>query len=110
MVESAGQVTEQVAVQVAGQVAARPELRPESQPESRPESLEERVLTLLVDVQLSKAELTTRLGHKKISGQFNKIIRRLLAEQNVEYTIPGKPNSRLQKYRLTPKGQAALVK
>ena len=27
----------------------------------------------------------------------------------IEYTIPGKPNSRLQKYRLTDKGRAALA-
>ena len=27
----------------------------------------------------------------------------------IEYTVPGKPNSRLQKYRLTAKGRAALA-
>jgi ATP-dependent DNA helicase RecG len=50
------------------------------------------------------------LGHKEISGQLNKVIRLLLAEQTVELTIPDKPNSRLQKYRLTEKGTALLNK
>jgi len=82
--------------------------QPESQPESRPQSLEARVLALLVNGALSKSDLSSRLGHKEISGQLNKIVRLLLAEQNVEMTIPGKPNSRLQKYRLTATGAIRL--
>lgn len=31
-----------------------------------------------------------------------------MAESLIEYTIPGKPNSRLQKYRLTQKGSKRL--
>jgi ATP-dependent DNA helicase RecG len=86
--------------------AARPKTldngiaQPESRPESQPESLELRVLDLLKKSALSKAEISSRLGHKKISGQLNKIIRRLLTTQTIEYTIPQKPNSRLQKYDL----------
>jgi len=59
---------------------------------------------------LSKAELSSSLGHKEISGQLNKIIRELLQNKTVEYTIPEKPNSRLQKYRLTEKGKAVIAK
>jgi len=94
----------------AGQAAMpQPESQPESRPESQPESLEGRVLALLAGGPLSKAELASRLGHKEISGQLNKIIRLLLAEQNVEQTIPLKPTSRLQKYRLSAKGNAHLT-
>jgi ATP-dependent DNA helicase RecG len=78
------------------------------QPESRPESLEIRVLRHLSASPLGKAELSTRLGHKEISGQLNKVIRVLLGDQTIEYTIPEKPNSRMQKYRLTEKGKAHL--
>lgn len=35
-------------------------------------------------------------------------VQRLLDDALVEYTLPDKPNSRLQKYRLTPKGHTTL--
>ena len=94
---------------VGGAVTGEVGPGPESQPESRPESLELRVLRLLKQGPLAKAELSSGLGHKEISGRLNQVIRLLLAEQTVEYTIPDKPNSRLQKYRLTPKGKALLA-
>jgi predicted HTH transcriptional regulator len=83
--------------------------QPESQQESQPESLEIRVLRHLTASPLSKAELSARLGQKEISGQLNKVIRVLLGDQTIEYTLPDKPNSRLQKYRLTAKGNALLA-
>ena len=83
--------------------------QPESRPESQPESLEIRVLRHLTASPLSKAELSARLGQKEISGQLNKVIRVLLGDQTIEYTLPDKPNSRLQKYRLTAKGNALLA-
>jgi ATP-dependent DNA helicase RecG len=47
----------------------------------------------------SKAEISEKLGQKEVSGQLNKVMRDLFAAGKVEHTIPGKPNSRLQKYR-----------
>ncbi|WP_394342496.1 Fic family protein [Methanoculleus taiwanensis] len=58
----------------------------------------------------SKAELSRELGQKEISGQQSKVVRQLLADQLIEYTIPEKPSSRFQKYRLTGKGRATLAK
>lgn len=84
----------------AGEVAPRPE----SQPESQPESLELRVLGLLAGTALSSA-----LGQKEASGHLNQVIRVLLADQTVEFTIPDKPNSRLQQYRITERGIALLT-
>ncbi len=85
-----------------------PSLAP--QPESQPESLETRVLRLLEDEPKSKAELSRGLGQREISGQLNKVVRKLLADRMIEYTIPEKPQSRHQKYRLTGQGRAALAK
>jgi ATP-dependent DNA helicase RecG len=81
---------------------------PESQPESQPESLEIRVLRLLASDPRRKAELSIGLGQKEVSGQLNKVVRILLGDQAIEYTIPDKPTSRLQKYRLTTKGKMIL--
>lgn len=76
----------------------------------QPESLEARVLGLLSVAPRSKAELSRGLGQKEISGQLNKVVRQLLADQMLEYTIPEKPGSQHQKYRLTEKGRAAAAK
>ncbi len=65
-----------------------------------------RVLELLKSVPMSKTELSKNLGQKTVSGQLNEVVRQLVKEQLIEYTLPEKPRSRLQKYRLAEKGRA----
>ena len=79
-----------------------------SQPESQPESSAARVLILLKSENLSKSQQAAGLGQETVSGQLNKVIRELLRREQIEYTIPEKPDCRLQKYRLTEKGRRAL--
>ena len=87
---------------------SRPESGPESRPESGPESMKLRVLTLLVERPLSRSAIADGLGHQSVSAGLKRVIRDLLIGGRIAYTIPGKPNSRLQRYRITPAGQAAL--
>jgi ATP-dependent DNA helicase RecG len=77
--------------------------------ESQPESLAERVLEILADGTMAKKDISDRLGQKEVSGQLNKIVRDLLAEAMIEPTIPDKPNSRHQRYRITQAGQVQLL-
>ena len=92
---------------LSGRAAGRLKPRPESRPESQQESLEVKVLGLLAAGRpMSRFELSSGLGQKKISGQLNKVIRLLMRERSIEYTLPDKPQSRFQKYRLTDKGGA----
>ena len=69
-----------------------------------------RALRLLAAGPKSKADLSRNLGQKEVSGQLNKVVRQLLAEGMIEYTVPDKPRSRLQKYRVTAKGMDAVAK
>ena len=106
----AGQVTDQVEAQTGVKSGSRPESgpesRPESQPESQPEDLERRVLSLLRQAPMARSEISTNLGHTSVSGHFKRVIRSLMDDGLIEYTIPEKPNSRLQKYKLTKKGRS----
>ena len=83
--------------------------QPESQPESQPKGLKFSVLNLLTRGPMQKSELSRNLGQRVVSGPLNAVVRRLLNEQMIEYTLPEKPNSRLQKYRLTDKGRNELA-
>lgn len=84
------------------------ESRQELRQESRQESIELRVLSLLMDGPMSKKELSEGLGHNSISGRLNKVVRMLFEQEKIAYTLPEKPRSRFQKYRLTDKGLAGM--
>ena len=78
--------------------------RPESQPESRPESeLARKVLELLKGRPMGKAELAKGLGNKSVSGELKRQVKALMEGGWIEFTLPDKPNSRLQKLKLVGK-------
>jgi len=79
-------------------------LRQESN-NSRQGSTELRILSSLINGPMSRKELSEHLGHKKISGQLNRLIPILKEKGEITYLIPDKPQSRLQKYLLTDKGK-----
>ncbi len=87
-----------------------PVSQPGGGPESRPESegsLATAVIRLLQGGPISRAELSKRLGHKQVSGQLKVAMKALLAEGLIEFTIPEKPGSRLQRYRLVKTDEGA---
>ena len=71
-------------------------------------SLFVRITSILADQVLSSGDITAALGKEYYSGYLRRIIKMLLADGIIEYTIPEKPRSRLQKYRLTEKGRQML--
>ena len=82
------QVTPQVTPQVAPQVAR---------------------LLGIVQGEMSRTELMHALGLKDRMHFSDDYLAPALSAGFVERTIPDRPNSRLQKYRLTAKGQAVLL-
>ena len=82
--------------------------KPSGLPESLPEDMQSKVIKLLATGPMPKSELSKKLGHKKISGQLNKVVQDLLDNQMIEYTLPEKPRSPRQKYQLTDKGRTKL--
>jgi ATP-dependent DNA helicase RecG len=57
------------------------------------------VLQALADGPLSKSEIAHALGRDSVSGALNRTIRQLLDRDEIGYTLPDTPNSRLQKYQ-----------
>jgi ATP-dependent DNA helicase RecG len=92
-----------------------PELRPASEAPVTPEvraqveaQVNRRILFACAEIPLSSAEIAAALGHKQLSGNLRKALPELRKAGFLEYTIPDKPNSRLQKYRLTKVGKRLL--
>ena len=52
---------------------------------------------------LARAEIANAIGHKAITGALRQALADLMNAGLVAYTIPEKPNSRLQRYRGTEK-------
>jgi Fic family protein len=62
------------------------------------------VMSVLKGNVMSRKDIFIAIGMYGDSRAFNRILRPLLNNGFVEMTIPDKPNSKLQKYRLTEKG------
>ena len=83
------QVTTQVTMQVTTQVA--------------------RLLEVLQG-EMTRGEIMKKLGLKNRTHFSKAFLRPAIVSGHIEMTIPGKPNSRLQKYRLTQKGKIYVTK
>jgi predicted HTH transcriptional regulator len=68
--------------------------------QSDEKTLRDRVFKVLKKQELSIREISKNLGQARTSGHLKIILQQLRAEGKIEYTLPEKPQSRLQKYRL----------
>ena len=75
-------------------------------PEWVPGSIHDRIAAAVSREPLSRSMIARSLGHEVISGAINRALADLLKAGLIAYTIPGKPNSRLQRYRLTEPGES----
>jgi ATP-dependent DNA helicase RecG len=82
--------------------------QPESEAPVELSSTEQKILGALANKTLSTRELLQKLGYAQKTGNYKQAMEKLSEYQLIEYTLPEKPNSRLQKYRLTEKGRTLL--
>lgn len=68
------------------------------------------VMSVLKGNVMSRKDIFTAIGMHGDSRAFNRILRPLLNEGYIEMTIPDKPNSKLQRYRLTDEGNKVLAR
>ena len=66
------------------------------------------VLLILKSAPLSRKDIFAALRMNGDTRAFRRIIEPLLSGGHIEMTVPDKPNSKLQKYRLTDIGRAAI--
>ena len=86
-----------------------PVVPPVAPPVERPSEtlindVQRKILQVLRNDILSTSELTRKVGISQAKDVRRRYLRLLLDMGLVEYTIPNKPNSKLQQYRLTAKG------
>lgn len=66
------------------------------------------VLNRMIKTPLSRKEISEAFGQKRISGQLNKTLSKLLEDTLIEYTIPENKNHPEQKLSLTKQGRIFL--
>lgn len=67
-------------------------------------NVDRKILEACTSGEKNSEELLHALGYKERTGNFKKSVSRLLELNLIEMTIPDKPRSKNQKYRLTKKG------
>lgn len=82
-----------------------------AQSKAQSEAQSDRVLQLLTAGPSSANALALgRLGLKTKTGALKRTIKALVEQGLIAYTVPNKPDSRLQQYRLTEAGRKALAR
>ena len=67
--------------------------------------MREQILLLIAEKPQGSTKVARSFGFQRVYGNLARRIATLLDDQLIEQTMPDKPNSRLQKYRITRKGR-----
>lgn len=68
-----------------------------------------KILNICQKNAVRNKEILTLLGHKSLSGHLKKSLKHLQEIGAIVYTIPEKPRSRNQQYKITAKGMRLLI-
>jgi Fic family protein len=95
---------------ILGTLESQTKHKDEHKDKHKDEYLSDTMISVLKSLEaksLSRQELFDAIGMKNDFRAFKRNIEPLIADGYVEMTLPGKPSSKLQKYRLTDAGKAA---
>ena len=67
------------------------------------------MLQACFDGAVAAETLLAAIGHSSRTGYFRRSLDRLLHDELLEMTVPDKPRSPAQRYRLTEKGRAVIA-
>lgn len=90
-----------------GQVALQPWTQ--ASVPARLDAKDTAMLEVCAKRSVASSELRTAAGYTSRSSTFRQRLDRLLQSELLELTVPDRPRSRSQRYRLTAKGRAALI-
>jgi ATP-dependent DNA helicase RecG len=98
--------------QVTGQVEAPVEAPLEAPVEAPVEltATEKKIIAAIASQNLGQKELLDLLGYRQKTGNYKKSMAQLIRSNLIQRTLPDKPTSRLQKYRITEKGRKLIIK
>jgi predicted HTH transcriptional regulator len=82
----------------------RQELQQELQQELHSPTMYSEILNKMIEIPLSRKEISEALGQKQVSGQLYKILSKLTDDRLIEDTIPENKNHPKQKLRITKRG------
>ena len=92
---------------IAGQELGQ-ELQQELQGELNNPTMYSEVLYKILETPLSRKAISEAFGQKKISGQLEKVLSKLIEDKLIENTIQGNKNHPKQKLRITKRGVVFL--
>ena len=94
--------------EVEPQLGAQQGAQSGAQQGAQPGAQSDKVLAALSEKPLAMAELVSRLGLATKTGAFKRAVKALLVNELIAYTVPDKPQSPFQKYRLTAAGKRLI--
>lgn len=95
----------------AGERVPPPVKAPVKAPVEAPVALtdtDKKILRALAERPRGRSPLLSALGYSQPTGNYKAAMAKLLQAKLIELTLPDKPNSRMQQYRLTEQGKAFL--
>lgn len=69
-----------------------------------------KIINIINNQLINSSQIAANFGYKTLTRNVKSALRTLLEKNLIAYTIPEKPRSKRQQYRITPMGKSTLEK